>query len=84
MFLILGGVLVLAPTCFSRAVDLFREYDQIYFGGALVASGVQVGWSGPRMTLCAGVCKYRGPLGGVEIVLSMPLLQLRSVVASAI
>eukprot|EP00050_Salpingoeca_kvevrii_P009160 m.307612 g.307612 ORF g.307612 m.307612 type:complete len:412 (+) comp20168_c0_seq1:57-1292(+) len=60
-------------------VDLFREYDQIYFGGALTAGGVSVGWSGPRMTLCAGVCKYRGALGGTEIVLSAPLLQFRSI-----
>lgn len=30
------------------------------------------------MTLCAGVCKYRGAGGGVEIVLSEPLLTYRT------
>eukprot|EP00906_Rhabdomonas_costata_P006713 RCo009749 len=64
------------------AVDvhqLFVYYDGLYFGGQLVAHGVCVRWSSARMTLCAGLCQYRGAAGGCEITLSEPLLRYRSV-----
>ena len=60
--------------------SLFREYDEIYFDGILLRTGtVTVRWSKSNMTLCAGLCKYKGRLGGCEIVLSRPLLQFRTV-----
>jgi SprT-like family/Spartan-like zinc binding domain len=38
---------------------LLRFYDTCFFGGLLANSGVTVSWS-PRMTLCAGLCRFRG------------------------
>eukprot|EP01012_Entosiphon_sulcatum_P058658 TRINITY_DN8278_c0_g1_i1.p1 TRINITY_DN8278_c0_g1~~TRINITY_DN8278_c0_g1_i1.p1 ORF type:complete len:583 (+),score=92.89 TRINITY_DN8278_c0_g1_i1:41-1750(+) len=60
--------------------DLFRDYDNIYFSGKLLANGtVSVQWSSGRMTLCAGLCEYLGRSGGCVIKLSKPLLQFRPI-----
>ncbi|XP_072188622.1 DNA-dependent metalloprotease SPRTN [Excalfactoria chinensis] len=53
---------------------LFVQFNEALFWGRLAA--VEVSWS-PRMTLCAGVCKYEGNGGMCSIRLSEPLLKLR-------
>ncbi|NXC45445.1 SPRTN protein, partial [Penelope pileata] len=53
---------------------LFVQFNEALFWGRLAA--VEVSWS-PRMTLCAGVCKYEGKSGMCSIRLSEPLLKLR-------
>ncbi|KAM4680224.1 DNA-dependent metalloprotease SPRTN isoform 1-T11 [Amazona ochrocephala] len=53
---------------------LFVQFNEALFWGRLAA--VDVSWS-PRMTLCAGVCKYEGKGGMCSIRLSEPLLKLR-------
>ncbi|KFQ29432.1 SprT-like domain-containing protein Spartan, partial [Mesitornis unicolor] len=53
---------------------LFVQFNQALFWGRLAA--VEVSWS-PRMTLCAGVCRYEGKGGMCSIRLSEPLLKLR-------
>ncbi|NXH78558.1 SPRTN protein, partial [Hydrobates tethys] len=53
---------------------LFVQFNETLFWGRLAA--VEVSWS-PRMTLCAGVCKYEGKGGMCSIRLSEPLLKLR-------
>ncbi|XP_029890448.1 DNA-dependent metalloprotease SPRTN [Aquila chrysaetos chrysaetos] len=53
---------------------LFVQFNQTLFWGRLAA--VEVSWS-PRMTLCAGVCRYEGKGGMCSIRLSEPLLKLR-------
>ncbi|XP_065346971.1 DNA-dependent metalloprotease dvc-1 isoform X2 [Cloeon dipterum] len=53
---------------------LFIEYNKKYFWGKL--DGVALKWS-PRMTLCAGLCRYEGRGGLCSISLSAPLLKLR-------
>ncbi|KNC53435.1 uncharacterized protein AMSG_08942 [Thecamonas trahens ATCC 50062] len=57
--------------------DLFLHFDRLFFSDRLAESGVSVVWS-KRMTLCAGLCEWRGPLGGCTIKLSEKLLQFRS------
>ncbi|KAK9867164.1 hypothetical protein WJX84_007941 [Apatococcus fuscideae] len=54
---------------------LFCYYNDVYFEGKLGACSVQ--WSSARMTLCGGVCEYRG--GGCTIKLSAPLMKFRPV-----
>lgn len=54
--------------------DLFAEYNQKHFNNAL--KGTYVEYS-TRMTLCAGTCTFKGPLGGCRIALSEPLLKFR-------
>lgn len=56
---------------------MFRDFDQRFFNGTLVRNGVEVGWSS-KMTLCAGLCRWRSNTLACEIKLSKPLLQLRS------
>ncbi|XP_074752834.1 DNA-dependent metalloprotease SPRTN [Athene noctua] len=53
---------------------LFVQFNETLFWGRLAA--VEVSWS-PRMTLCAGVCRYEGRGGMCSIRLSEPLLKLR-------
>ncbi|XP_013055866.2 DNA-dependent metalloprotease SPRTN [Anser cygnoides] len=53
---------------------LFVQLNEALFWGRLAA--VEVAWS-PRMTLCAGVCRYEGKGGMCSIRLSEPLLKLR-------
>ncbi|NXU53392.1 SPRTN protein, partial [Turnix velox] len=53
---------------------LFMHFNETLFWGRLAA--VEVSWS-PRMTLCAGVCRYEGKGGMCSIRLSEPLLKLR-------
>ncbi|NXG60635.1 SPRTN protein, partial [Hemiprocne comata] len=53
---------------------LFMQFNETLFWGRLAA--VEVSWS-PRMTLCAGVCRYEGKGGMCSIRLSEPLLKLR-------
>ncbi|XP_076190224.1 DNA-dependent metalloprotease SPRTN [Aptenodytes patagonicus] len=53
---------------------LFVQFNETLFWGRLAA--VEVSWS-PRMTLCAGVCRYEGKGGMCSIRLSEPLLKLR-------
>ncbi|NXF96174.1 SPRTN protein, partial [Eubucco bourcierii] len=53
---------------------LFMHFNETLFWGRLAA--VEVSWS-PRMTLCAGVCRYEGRGGMCSIRLSEPLLKLR-------
>ncbi|NXS51525.1 SPRTN protein, partial [Brachypteracias leptosomus] len=53
---------------------LFMQFNETLFWGRL--SAVEVSWS-PRMTLCAGVCRYEGRGGMCSIRLSEPLLKLR-------
>ncbi|XP_069708407.1 DNA-dependent metalloprotease SPRTN [Phaenicophaeus curvirostris] len=53
---------------------LFVQFNEALFWGRLAA--VEVSWS-PRMTLCAGVCRYEGKGGMCSIRLSEPLLKLR-------
>ncbi|NXG70436.1 SPRTN protein, partial [Baryphthengus martii] len=53
---------------------LFLHFNETLFWGRLAA--VEVSWS-PRMTLCAGVCRYEGKGGMCSIRLSEPLLKLR-------
>ncbi|NWX51352.1 SPRTN protein, partial [Steatornis caripensis] len=54
--------------------SLFVQFNETLFWGRLAA--VEVSWS-PRMTLCAGVCRYEGKGGMCSIRLSEPLLKLR-------
>lgn len=56
---------------------MFRDFDRRFFSGILVRNGVQVDWSS-KMTLCAGLCRWRPQELSCEIKLSKPLLQLRS------
>eukprot|EP01001_Neometanema_parovale_P006159 NODE_2538_length_1395_cov_87.165881_g2413_i0.p1 GENE.NODE_2538_length_1395_cov_87.165881_g2413_i0~~NODE_2538_length_1395_cov_87.165881_g2413_i0.p1 ORF type:complete len:389 (-),score=63.49 NODE_2538_length_1395_cov_87.165881_g2413_i0:137-1303(-) len=63
---------------FPDVHELFLYYDTTYFDNQLSTRAVSVKWSSKRMTLCAGICQYRGKIGGCEIVLSQPLLQYRS------
>ncbi|VDM48149.1 unnamed protein product [Toxocara canis] len=60
------------PTPDIRA--LFLQFNDVFFEGKLV--GCEVTWS-PRMTLCAGLCRYEGRGGLCSIRLSKPLLILR-------
>lgn len=53
---------------------LFSHYNEKHFSSKL--TNVYVEFS-TRMTLCAGTCTYRGPVGGCRIALSEPLLKLR-------
>ncbi|NXO00188.1 SPRTN protein, partial [Rhinopomastus cyanomelas] len=53
---------------------LFMQFNETLFWGRLAA--VEVSWS-PRMTLCAGICRYEGRGGMCSIRLSEPLLKLR-------
>ncbi|NXX18672.1 SPRTN protein, partial [Podargus strigoides] len=53
---------------------LFVQFNETLFWGRLAA--VEVSWS-PRMTLCAGICRYEGKGGMCSIRLSEPLLKLR-------
>ncbi|NXI48573.1 SPRTN protein, partial [Galbula dea] len=53
---------------------LFMQFNDTLFWGRLAA--VEVSWS-PRMTLCAGLCRYEGKGGMCSIRLSEPLLKLR-------
>lgn len=55
--------------------DLFVKYNALYFKSSL--SSVSVEWS-KRMTLCAGLCVYKGKQSGPEIRLSEPLLKFRT------
>lgn len=54
--------------------QLFSQFNETFFWGKL--SSVYVQWS-PRMTLCAGVCKYHGRNRECSIHLSKPLLSYR-------
>ncbi|NXO54627.1 SPRTN protein, partial [Aramus guarauna] len=54
--------------------SLFVQFNETFFWGRLAA--VEVAWS-PRMTLCAGMCRYEGKGGMCSIRLSEPLLKLR-------
>lgn len=54
--------------------ELFVNFDKTFFNGTL--GSVEVKWSS-RMTLCAGLCEYRGPAGACTIKLSEPLLKFR-------
>eukprot|EP00211_Chloroparvula_japonica_P003070 CAMPEP_0119121340 /NCGR_PEP_ID=MMETSP1310-20130426/2024_1 /TAXON_ID=464262 /ORGANISM="Genus nov. species nov., Strain RCC2339" /LENGTH=528 /DNA_ID=CAMNT_0007110903 /DNA_START=202 /DNA_END=1785 /DNA_ORIENTATION=- len=76
----MAGVAGVDPEADSNIdmVEMFRYFDELYFGSLLTNSAVMVRWSGGRMTRCAGYCRYRGKAGGCEIVLSQPLLQFRS------
>ncbi|NXP48097.1 SPRTN protein, partial [Heliornis fulica] len=53
---------------------LFVQFNEALFWGRLAS--VDVSWS-PRMTLCAGLCRYEGKGGMCSIRLSEPLLKLR-------
>ncbi|CAL8120149.1 unnamed protein product [Orchesella dallaii] len=53
---------------------LFSQFNEEYFWGKL--GSVYVKWS-PRMTLCAGLCRYHGRNKECSIHLSKPLLSLR-------
>uniref|UniRef100_A0A6S8ITU9 SprT-like domain-containing protein n=1 Tax=Dunaliella tertiolecta TaxID=3047 RepID=A0A6S8ITU9_DUNTE len=61
---------------FPDVYELFRAYDQIYFGSSLGFASVE--WSTGRMTMCAGVCCFN-PGGETRIKLSEPLLKFRPV-----
>uniref|UniRef100_A0A0N4Z935 SprT-like domain-containing protein n=1 Tax=Parastrongyloides trichosuri TaxID=131310 RepID=A0A0N4Z935_PARTI len=52
----------------------FNRYNQLFFNGKL--GRCEVKWS-KRMTLCAGVCRYKPRNGECVISLSEPLLKLR-------
>nr|CAD1826482.1 unnamed protein product [Ananas comosus var. bracteatus] len=68
-----GAVVVVEPS--PDIHKLFCFYNKLYFDDALGACIVR--WSSPRMTSCAGTCRFlRG--GGCEIHLSEPLLKKRS------
>ncbi|ODN00040.1 SprT-like domain-containing protein Spartan [Orchesella cincta] len=54
--------------------ELFAQFNQEFFWGKL--GSVYVKWS-PRMTLCAGLCRYSGRNQECSISLSKPLLSLR-------
>jgi len=54
---------------------LFKQFDKEYFWNSL--GSVELKWS-PRMTLCAGLCRYKGRTGGCSIHLSKPLMVLRA------
>lgn len=54
---------------------LFAYYNEKYFDSQL--NNVYVEFS-TRMTLCAGTCTYKGPIGGCRIALSEPLLKFRT------
>ena len=61
--------------------DMFRYYDDVYFGGVLTRNAVIVEWTN-KMTLSAGTCTLRRgsgmQLGLCRIALSIPLLKYRS------
>eukprot|EP01134_Creolimax_fragrantissima_P005614 CFRG5614T1 len=61
---------------FEDLHELFQVYDNVYFSGMLVSSGVYVRWSS-QMKACAGICRMGSGIG-IEIALSEPLLQMRS------
>lgn len=52
---------------------MFIQFNKTYFWGKLDC--VEIKWS-PRMTLCAGLCRYQSR-GLCSISLSLPLLKLR-------
>jgi len=54
--------------------SLFVEFNTAYFWGKLVSCEVK--WS-PRMTTCAGICRYSPREGHCSIGMSTPLLKLR-------
>ena len=54
--------------------ELFVQFNETYFDGKVAS--VEVKWS-PRMTTCAGICRYQGRGGLCSIGLSTPLLKLR-------
>ena len=54
--------------------ELFMQFNDAYFDGKVAS--VEVKWS-PRMTTCAGICRYQGRGGLCSIGLSTPLLKLR-------
>eukprot|EP00736_Rhodelphis_marinus_P004932 Rmarinus@m.17548 len=60
---------------FVDVIELFRFYNITYFDASLDC--VSVEWSGPRMTLCAGICTYHRREGLCQIRLSEPLLKYR-------
>lgn len=53
---------------------LFMQFNERFFDNKLMT--VVVEWS-PRMTVCAGICKYQTVSGHCSIGLSIPLLKLR-------
>ncbi|KAK7788485.1 hypothetical protein R5R35_010377 [Gryllus longicercus] len=53
---------------------MFVNFDKRFFWNKL--GSVEVKWS-PRMTTCAGLCRYRSRNGETSISLSLPLLKLR-------
>ena len=56
---------------------MFHDFDQRFFNGKLISNGVEIDWS-PKMTLCAGLCRWSPNNLSCSIKLSKPLLQLRS------
>lgn len=56
---------------------MFHDFDQRFFNGTLVNNGVEVDWS-PKMTQCAGLCRFQPGTSMCSIKLSKPLLQLRT------
>lgn len=54
--------------------DLFTQYNRKHFNNAIQNTYVEYS---TRMTLCAGTCTFKGPLGGCRIALSEPLLKFR-------
>lgn len=54
--------------------ELFNMYNHKHFGGRITNTYVEYS---TRMTLCAGTCTFKGPLGGCRIALSEPLLKFR-------
>lgn len=52
-------------------------FRSLYFKNALTNRAVFVEWS-KRMTLCAGLCSYKGSSAECRIALSEPLLKFRS------
>lgn len=54
--------------------ELFYMYNHKHFGGRIANTYVEYS---TRMTLCAGTCTFKGPLGGCRIALSEPLLKFR-------
>lgn len=57
--------------------QMFLYFDSLYFKNALTERAVFVEWS-KKMTLCAGLCSYRGGSAECRIALSEPLLKFRS------
>lgn len=59
---------------FVNIHDLFNKFNHDQFDGRITATFVEYS---SRMTLCAGTCTFKGPLGGCRIALSEPLLKFR-------